>query len=65
MSWVAEFFAKLLRIIVPLFVAKQWGAARAEQQQAEQIVEEKTEDAKIGSQPYVDNPFGRMRGKKK
>jgi hypothetical protein len=56
---------ELLGGVLCFFAFWQWSKARAEKKFAVKKAKEKTEDAKISTKPYVDNPFGRMRDKEK
>jgi len=47
-----------------VFIAMQLGKSKIKKDQAEKNAKESEENAKISSEPYIDNPFSRMRGKK-
>lgn len=63
-KWLTGTLTKVFLFIASLFSAKQWGKSKAQKEVAEQIAEERNEDAEISSKPFVSRPFGRMRRKK-
>jgi len=50
-------------IIVALIIAFYWGKATAQRQTSLRIAKEKSEDAKVATYPYVDDPINSMRRK--
>jgi len=61
MIWLA---IGIFIIIAALYGYKRWGASGEKKKAAEKEAKELKDDAKIASKPYIDKPFGRMRGKK-
>lgn len=64
MKTLIDIFFKMVTVVAPLFLAKQWGSSKTKKEQAEKTAEERNEDAKISSKPFVNKPFSRMRRKK-
>lgn len=52
-------------VILSVWTSGRYGKATAEKKQAEDSAHDMEEDAAISSEPFVDNPVGLMRGKKK
>lgn len=65
MVWVVATVLGLFGIFSVHFVSKRLGVWKEKSKQAETVVRKKKRDEKISSKPFVSNPFGRMRDRRR